>query len=152
DEGDHSYATPLLIHEAGREELLVWGGQHLTAHDTANGKTLWSCGNFNPTAKANWVAVASPVLADGLAIVPYGRGTRLHGIKLGGSGDVTTSNRAWAREDTGTFVPSPVEYKGMIYLLRDRGEVECVNPANGQTVWKNELPKHSSSYYASPVV
>jgi outer membrane protein assembly factor BamB len=149
-EGDHSYATPIAIRHEGKEALLVWGAQHLTAHDAANGETMWSCGDFNPESKNNWVAVASPVIAGSIAVVPFGRGSRLHGIKLGGTGDVTTSHRAWVREDTGSFVPSPIEYKGRIYLVRDRGQVECIDPANGTTLWTGELPKASSSYYSSP--
>jgi outer membrane protein assembly factor BamB len=132
--------------------LLVWGAEHLTAHDALNGKILWSVGNFNPDAKANWVVVGSPVIAGDIAVVPYGRGSRLHGIKLGGSGDVTASNRIWKREDTGTFVTTPAEYKGHVYLLHDRGEVECIDPAMGKTLWRGELPKTSASYYSSPAV
>ena len=150
-EGDHSYATPIAIRHNGKEALLVWGGQHLTAHDAATGETLWTCGDFNPEAKNNWVAVASPVVAGNMAIVPYGRGSRLHGIKLGGSGDVTATHRAWVREDVGSFVPTPLEYRGRVYLVRDRGQVECIEPATGATIWTGELPKGSASYYSSPV-
>ena len=60
--------------------------------------------------------------------------------------------RRWKREDTGTFVPTLAEYKGRAYLVRDRGEVECLDPATGKTVWKAELPKTSASYYSSPAL
>jgi outer membrane protein assembly factor BamB len=151
-EGDHSYATPLAFQHRGQEALLVWGAEHLTAHDAANGTILWSCGDFNPEGKGNWVAVASHLIVGDMAIVPYGRGSRLHGIKLGGSGDVTATHRAWKRDDTGTFVPTPAAYKGKVYLVRDRGEVECIDPATGKTIWKGELPKNSASYYSSPAL
>jgi hypothetical protein len=39
-----------------------------------------------------------------------------------------------------------------VYLVRDRGEVECLDPRTGQTFWKNNLPKTSANYYGSPVV
>ncbi len=149
-EGDHSYATPVTIRHAGKEALLVWGAEHLTAHDAADGKILWSCGDFNPERSRNWVAVSSFVLAGDMAVVPYGRGSRLHGIKLGGAGDVTASHRAWQRKDTGTFVPSPVEHAGKVYLVRDRGEVECIEPATGKTLWSGALPKSGANYYSSP--
>jgi len=155
-EGDHSYATPVVITEQGREALMVFGGEHLTAHDLSDGKLLWSCGEFNPQAKKNWVPVASPVVCGKLAIVPYGRGAQLHGIKLGGSGDVTATHRAWVRQDTGTFVSTPVAYKSRVFLLRDhgpeRGTVECIDPADGKTVWRGVFPKSSAEYYASPVI
>jgi outer membrane protein assembly factor BamB len=155
-EGDHSYATPILIQHEGREALLILGGEQLTAHDAADGKVIWSCGGFNPEAKKNWVPVGSPVVAGDMAVVPYGRGIRLHGIKLGGTGDVTATHRAWLREDTGTFVSTPAEYKGRVYLLHDhgpdRGVIEAINPATGKTLFRGELPKNSAEYYASPVV
>lgn len=151
-EGDHSYTTPIAIRQHDREALLVWGGGHLTAHDAADGRIVWSCGDFNPDAVRNWPGVASPVIAGEIAVVPYGRGERLHGIKLGGSGDVTSTHRIWKREDTGSFVPTPVEYQGRIYLLRDSGGVECIDPANGKTLWSGALPKASFKYYSSPAV
>jgi len=152
EEGDHSYTTPIVIRHGDREALLVWGAQHLTAHDAADGATLWSCGDFNPDARANWVAVASPALAGDVAVVPYGRGDCLHGIRLGGSGDVTATHRIWKRDDTGSFVPTPAEHRGKVYLLGDRGEIACIDPATGRTQWSGELPRKSAKYYASPLV
>jgi outer membrane protein assembly factor BamB len=103
-----------------------------------------------------WPTVASPVVAGDIVVVAAGRSDkgqpRLHGIKLGGKGDVTATHRVWKREDTGTFVPTPAEYKGRIYLLRDRGEIECLDPATGQTLWHDAFPKASANYYASPVI
>jgi len=155
-EGDHSYTTPLVIGHQGKEAVLVWGAEHLTAQDASNGELVWSCGGFNPQKVANWPAVASPVVAGNVAVVASGRadrGTpRLYGVRLGGSGDVTATHRAWERDDVGTFVPTPAEYKGRIYLLRDRGEVECLDPASGKTFWKDAFPKASANFYASPLV
>jgi outer membrane protein assembly factor BamB len=155
-EGDHGYTTPQLIRHQGREALLVWGGLHLTGHDAADGKLLWSCGDFNPQGQSMWASVANPVVVGDIAVVSTGRNDRnqprLHGIRLGGSGDVTKTHRAWKREDTGPFVPTPVAYKGRIYLLRDRGEVECLDPKTGQTIWSAALPKDRNNYYASPVI
>jgi outer membrane protein assembly factor BamB len=155
-EGDHGYTTPQTILHRGKEALLVWGGLHLTAHDAVNGKLLWSCGDFNPQSQSMWASVASPVVIGEIAVVSTGRNDRgqprLHGIRLGGGGDVTATHRIWKREDTGPFVPTSVEYKGRVYLVRDRGEVECIDPATGKTLWSEALPKDRSNYYASPVV
>jgi outer membrane protein assembly factor BamB len=103
-----------------------------------------------------WPTVASPVIADDMVVVAGGRSdrgqARLDGIRLGGKGDVTATHRVWKREDIGTFVPTPAEYKGRIYLLRDYGEIECLAPATGQTLWHGAFPKASTKYYASPVI
>lgn len=155
-EGDHGYATPLVIEQMGREALLVWGGQHLTAHDAADGSVIWSCGDFNPEAQAMWPSIATPVVAANIAVVACGRNDRgqprLHGIHLGGQGDVTDTHRVWSRTDIGTFVPTPAEYQGRVYLLRDHGEVECIDPATGKTLWSDAFPKGRAAYYASPLI
>lgn len=153
---DNGYTTPQLITHAGKPALLTWGAQHLTAHDAATGKLLWECGGFNPDDTAFWPAVATPVVAGDIAVVCFGRadrGTpRLHGIKLGGSGDVTKTHRLWQRDDVGSFVPSPVEYKGRVYILSDRGQVDCLDPKTGKTLWSGAFPRASSNYYASPLI
>jgi outer membrane protein assembly factor BamB len=155
-EGDHGYSTPLLLHRNGKEVLLVWGGQHVTLHDVSNGKELWTFGDsFNPESKPNWPTVASMVVAGDIAIVPFGRADRgqprLHGIKLSERSGATAA-RIWKRDDTGTFVPTPALYKGHVYIVRDRGEVECIDSATGKSLWSNAFPKASSSFYSSPVV
>ncbi len=151
-EGDHSYATPLLVDRDGRQEIVVWGAEHLTGHAVEDGRVLWSCGGFNPEEKRNWVVVASAVIAKEVAIVPFGRGSHLAGVRLGKSGDLTDSNRLWTRDDTGAFIPTPVVHQGQIILLRDKGEVECIQPESGKSIWTGKLPKHRAKYYASPLV
>jgi outer membrane protein assembly factor BamB len=155
-EGDHGYTTPLVVKHLGKEALLVWGAEHLTLHDAHNGKTLWTCGGFNPESKALWPAVATPVIAGNMVVVATGRNDRnqprLHGIRLGGQGDVTKTHRVWKREDIGTFVPSLAEYQGRVYLVRDRGQVECIDPTTGASIWTATLPTASASYYSSPLI
>jgi outer membrane protein assembly factor BamB len=155
-EGDHAYTTPLVIEQQGKEAVLVWGAEHVTAYEADDGKLLWFCGGFNPEKVANWPAVASPVIAGNVVVVASGRADRgkprLYGVRLGGTGDVSATARVWERDDTGTFVPTPAAYKGRIYLLRDRGEVGCLDPVTGKTVWTDALPKASANYYASPLV
>jgi outer membrane protein assembly factor BamB len=151
-EGDHSYATPIVIKREGQEQILVWGAEHLTIHSAEDGKLLFSCGGFNPDRKGNWVQVASAVVSGDMAVVPYGRGARIAGIKLTGSGDVTETNRVWTREDLGSFVPSPVAHQGKVYVVRDEGEVVCLDIRTGETVWTDRLPKNRNKYYASPLI
>lgn len=123
-----------------------------TCHAAADGKILWSCEGFNPKKQGNWVVVASAIVAGDMAIVPYGRGSHLAGVRLGGEGDVSETHRAWTRNDTGTFVPSPVVYEGKVYLVRDEGEVVCLDPTDGKTLWTGRFPKNRNNYYSSPTI
>ena len=151
-EGDHSYTSPLLIRDGTREALLVWGACHLTAHDLGDGHTLWNCGGFNPERVSYWPAVSSPVVVGGVAVIPYARGESLHGIRLGGKGDVTATHRAWQSKGTGSFVPTPAAMQDRVCVLRDGGEFVWVAPDTGTVLGKGALPRSSNKFYASPVV
>jgi outer membrane protein assembly factor BamB len=159
-EGDESYASPISTTLNGKEVILVWGGEHLDAHDAADGSKIFSCGGFNYMNKRNWVHVASPVVSGDIAIVPFGRQKKetLTGVKLGGSGDITKSNVLWNRRDVGTFVTTPVAYKDKVYIVggvqsRKSGTVTCLNPATGETIWEGQLQSdRPSEFYSSPVI
>lgn len=156
-ENNNAYTTPLVYSHEGKTALLVWGADHLTAHDASDGALLWSCGGFNPQGTGFWPAIASPLIVGEMVVVPVGRDdrpgqARVHGIGLGGRGDVTESRRVWTREDLGVFVATPAEYEGRAYLLRHRGEVVCLDPKTGQTVWTGAFPRERTSYYASPLI
>ena len=149
-ENNNGYTTPLLFQHRGKPALLVWGADHLTAHDAETGKVLWTCNGFNPDQTGYWPAIATPVISGNIAVIPVGRDdrkqARVHGVRL------DDGQRVWQRDDTGVFVPTPAEYKGRIYLVRDKGEVVCLDPATGKTVWKAALPEHRTPYYSSPVI
>ncbi len=155
-ECDHGYATPLVIQHQGKESILVWGAEHITIHNAADGQVCWSCGDFNPDANTLWPAIATPVIVGDMAVIAYGRNDRkiprLYGIRLTGSGDVTETNHVWQRNDIGTFVPTPAVYKGRVILVRDHGEVVSIDPATGQTIWEGAFPKHRTNFYASPLI
>ena len=155
-ECDHGYTTPMVIDFNDTESILTWGAEHLTIHEAETGKLIWTCGNFNPNQNKLWPAIATPVIVDGTAVICFGRNDRglpqMHGIKINGSGDVTETNHQWIRDDVSSFVPSPISYQGNVYLVRDRGEVECFNPATGATIWSEALPKSRSNFYATPLI
>ena len=155
-EGDHGYATPLVIRHQGKEAILIWGAEHLTMHDAANGAVIWSCGKFNPDGNKLWPSISTPVIVGEMATIAFGRNDRgkprLFGVRLTGEGDVTSANHVWSRDDIGTFVPSPVAYKGRVYLVGDRGKVQCIDPETGKSIWSGRLPKNRAAYYASPLI
>ena len=155
-ENDNGYTTPVMFNYHGKPALLVWGADHLTAHDAANGKLLWTCGGFNPEQTGYWPHIATPVVVGNIAVVPVGRDDRnqasVHGIRVDGTGDVTESHRVWKRDDTGVFVTSPAVYQERVYLLRHKGEIVCLNPETGETVWTGALPEHRAPFYASPLI
>jgi outer membrane protein assembly factor BamB len=151
-ETGQSYTTPYVTDIDGQETIVIWGADRLTGHDPKDGKTLWTCGGFNPEDKAMWRVIASPGLTDGIAVVPYGRTKFTAAVKLGGSGDITASARLWERDDLGADCPTPVGRDGRVYVLSDRGEIHCLDVQTGKDIWKGAIPRASANFYSSPIL
>ena len=151
-ESDHAYTTPELVRVSGQDLVVSWGADHLTAHDSATGEVVWECGGFNPRDQGNWRAIASTATRDGIAVVPFGRGDFVAGVRLDGRGDVTQSHRAWLREGVGSDVPTPAIDGRRVYLLGDKRQLTCLDLQTGKDIWTAELPKNLNKFYASPVL
>jgi len=152
EETGQAYTTPLVEEVDGKETIIIWGADHLTGHDPADGKTLWTCGGFNPEDKPMWRVIASPAYTNGIAVIPYGRTKYCAGVKVGGSGDITDSARLWERDDLGADCPTPVGKDGKVYMLSDRGAVTCIDAATGKDLWSDAIPRAAAKYYSSPIL
>jgi outer membrane protein assembly factor BamB len=146
-ESPDSYTTPLLV-SAGKE-IAVTGGDIVTGHDPATGKELWRANGLNPTKDPYYRIVASPVMAGGLIIAPT-RNRPMLAVKPGGSGDVTTTHKAWSF-DLGPDVPTPVSDGKLLYVVRDNGVVHALDVKTGAVVWGPERLK-TGAYSASPML
>lgn len=155
-ESGDSYTTPHLVTIDGVETIISFGADHITGHDLKTGKQLWFSGGINPESKGMWRTIASSVMADGVVVVPHGRGEWLLGLKAGGTGDVTGSNILWRKKIANTDAATPVARDGRVYILVDRGKergtILCVDAKTGNEVWKGKLPKSASTFYASPIL
>lgn len=151
-ETGQSYTTPYLTEVDGKETLVIWGADHLTGHDPQTGATWWTCGGFNPEDKPMWRVIASPAFTDGIAVVPYGRTEFVAAVKLGGSGDITKTARLWERKGLGADCPSPVGKNGRVYLLSDRGQINCLEASTGRDLWEGAIPRAAANYYSSPIL
>jgi outer membrane protein assembly factor BamB len=153
-ESDQAYASPQVVQLDGRDVLVTFGSDHLTGHDVETGKLLWECGGFNPDAADMWRVIASAVIDGDVAFVPYGRGEYLAGIRVGGSGDVTATNRLWEKNgrSLGTEVPTPAVRDGLVYMLGDAGRIACIDIRTGDELWTHQLPKSRKRFFSSPLL
>jgi outer membrane protein assembly factor BamB len=152
EESDQSYSTPQVVTIDGKETIVTFGADHLTGHDAATGKLLWESGDFNPRNERAWRTIASMTVGDGVAVIPYGRGQMLAGVKLGGEGDITKTAQRWERPNIAGDVPTPIVTDGKAYVLGDKGRITCLAVETGDELWSANLPKNHSKYYASPVL
>ncbi len=148
-ESPDSYTTPAWIEANDKAELVITGGDVVTGHDPATGRELWRADILNPDNDRNYRIVASPTIAGGMVIAPS-RVNPLVAIRPGGSGDVSSSHVVW-KFDRGPDVPTPVSDGTYLYVVRDGGQVFCLDLKTGAVVYGPErLP--SGTYSASPVL
>jgi len=156
EESGDAYTTPHVVKVDGKEAIIAWGADHLTAHNAADGKLIWECGGFNPERKGMQRVIASAVVSDDLAVVPFNRGGSLAAIKLTGSGDVTKSNWIWRDDKHGSDAASPILHEGKVYVVKDggpeRGLITCMDAKSGKVLWNSTLPKAPQVFYSSPLI
>jgi len=145
-ESPDSYTTPAVIRAGDRTEIIITGGDAVTAHDPATGKEYWRADILNPQNQGNYRIVASPLIVGDMIIAPS-RVNPMAALRPGGSGTVAA---AWTFQ-RGPDVPTPVSDGTYLYVVDDRGVVHCLDPKTGAVVYGPErLP--SESYSASPTL
>lgn len=148
-ESPDSYTTPAWVEANGRPELIITGGDVVSAHDPATGKEYWRADVLNPDRNGAYRIVASPTIVNGLIIAPT-RVSPLVAIRPGGSGDVAATHVAWTFGQ-GPDVPTPVSDGKLLYVVRDTGVVYALDVMTGKTVYGPvRLP--SGTYSASPIL
>ena len=148
-ESPDSYTTPTWIEANGRAELIITGGDLVSAHDPATGKEYWRADVLNPQKSESYRIIASPTIVDGLIIAPS-RNNPLVAMRPGGNGDVAATHVAWTFAQ-GPDVPTPVSDGKLLYVVRDGGVVFALDVKTGATVYgPQRLP--SGTYSASPIL
>ena len=74
EEAAQSYATPVVVSDAGREVIVVLGADNVTAHEATSGRELWRLSGLNPTNHKYFRSIASATADDGIVVAPYARG------------------------------------------------------------------------------
>jgi outer membrane protein assembly factor BamB len=72
-------------------------------------------------------------------------------VRAGGRGDVTDTAVVWRLQKFLPNVPSPLLYRGVLYIVKDGGIATALDPATGTILKQARLEGAVDTYYASPV-
>ena len=125
-----SYASPIVGHVAGRDQLLVMGPQEVTSYDPSTGNRLWHCAG--PSKEHATTAAFDDRTVYASAGYPD---RRLYAIRADGVGDVSNTHVLWKLSKDASFIPTPLVDAGLLYMVNDRGLTVCLDVADR----KNDL-------------
>jgi outer membrane protein assembly factor BamB len=138
-----SHSTPVVVAGPRGEELIVNSSERIDAYDPSSGRLLWHAGSERQTP------IPSAVSADGTIYLSRGyRNSDILALRPGGRGDVSESHLRWRMPNGGSYVPSILHYRGLLYMTNEVGVVTCADAATGETVWRERL---GGIFFASPV-
>jgi outer membrane protein assembly factor BamB len=146
-----NYSTPSIFkNEKGEDELLVPVMGEIWGMNPTNGKLKWYITGTRVEPAAATTLVAGE---GGIVYCVGGGGPRPGGrtaFKVGGKDDVTRTNVLWNKSG-GSYVGSPVYFKGQLYWVDQRGTARCVDAKTGDEVERKRL-EGARDVYASVVV
>ena len=149
-----SWGTPTVAATPGGPVLVTNASNFVRAYDPMTGKELWRIG------RSSKITAPTLVFADGLFVVASGRAPErpIFVVKSDARGDLTLPDGAtssgsivWSRTGRGSYMPTPLIYKGLLYVLANNGVLDAYHLQTGEEVYRQRLPQVGNGFSASPV-
>ncbi len=144
-----SWGTPLVVEHGGKAQVIASAMNKVTSYDLATGQVVWQAPGLtmNP--------IPSTVHENGMVFAVSGfRGNKLHAIQLDeAKGDLTTTSAIkWSLNADTPYVPSPLLYDGVIYLLKSNsGILSAFDAKTGKPHYQLQRLEGVPNVFASPV-
>jgi len=138
-----SYSSPIVARVAGKDQLLISGGEKVHSYDPANGKILWE-------TRGAWSATCGTLVWSDDKVFASGGFPKNEtlAIKADGSGEVR-----WRNNDK-SYEQSMLFYQGHLYTFNDNGIALCWEASTGAEKWKVRLggPVSASPILANGII
>ena len=147
-----SWSTPAIWPTPAGDELVV-NASIIRGYDPGSGKELWSLG---PTSIQ---VVASPVIDAGTLFVSsgYPPARPIYAVKPGIRGvhniesDKDAAPLSWYLTRGGAYMPTPLVYRGLLYMVHHNGRMVAHDARNGAQVYQARFSA-GGTMTSSPVV
>lgn len=123
-----NYASPIVFHIAGKDQLLLQGCKLVTSLNPATGEQLWEIEGSTEECVTSPVAVGDIFLVSG----GYPK-NHVAAVKADGSGKVVWENKQRV------YVPSMLAHDGHFYAVLDSGQAICWKADTGAELWKGRV-------------
>jgi outer membrane protein assembly factor BamB len=149
-----SWGTPTVAATSKGEELIANASNFIRGYDPRTGKELWRLG------RSSKITAPTPIFSDDMLVVVSGRGPErpIFVVKAGARGDLTlpegktsSDTVVWSRTGRGSYMPTPLIYNGILYVLANNGTFDAYNLKTGDEIYRQRLPLVGSGFSASPI-
>ncbi|MGE0130847.1 MAG: PQQ-binding-like beta-propeller repeat protein [Blastocatellales bacterium] len=149
-----SWGTPTVAMTSAGPELVTNASNYIRGYDPRTGKELWRLG------RSSKITAPTPLFADDKFVIASGRAPErpIFAVKAGARGDLTlpegkTASEAvvWSRTGRGSYMPTPIVYDGILYVLANNGLLDAYDLKTGEEIYRQRLPLVGSGFSASPV-
>jgi outer membrane protein assembly factor BamB len=138
-----SFGTPTVVEVAGKKQILSEGSDVLASYDPKTGKELWR------SKFSGYSVIPKPLVGHGMVFFSTSfDNASVKAVKLGGSGDVTSSHAAWTLTKGAPHTASMLLVGDDLYQVSDGGQFSCVDAKKGTVIWDYKL---NGGYWASPI-
>jgi len=130
-----AYASPIVVDLGGTRQVVTQSRSNIVGVSAATGELLWRIPYTTDYAQN---IVTPAVYHD--TLIFSGVGNPTIGVKLLKRGAAWTTETVWENKDLSMYMSSPVVSGDLLFgfSTRKRGELVCLNPATGVTLWKSE--------------
>lgn len=134
-----SWSTPMIVRVGGQEQIVCNLPTRVAGFNPDNGRILWWVDGL--TGRNGKLVYTSSVFSGDVGVALGGYHGPALGFKVGGTGDVTKTNRLWRHYDRQPQrIGSGVAVGRFLYICNDRpGTVECLNLETGKPMWQSRL-------------
>ena len=150
-----SWGTPTVAVTPAGPQLVTNASNFIRGYDPATGKELWRLGGSSK------ITAPTPVFADGVFVIASGRRperpifvvrpTRA-ATSRSPAGKTTSDAVVWSRTGRGSYMPTPLVYKGLLYVLGERRHLRRLQPRRPATeIYRQRLTNVGNGFSASPV-
>jgi outer membrane protein assembly factor BamB len=149
-----SWGTPTVAATAAGPRLVTNAANFIRGYDPSTGHELWKLGGSSK------ITAPTPVFADGVFVVASGRAPErpIFVVRADAKGDITppagqttSSAVVWSRTGRGPYMPTPLVYNGIVYVLANNGVFDAYDLTTGGEIYRQRLEKVGSGFSASPV-
>jgi outer membrane protein assembly factor BamB len=129
-----SWATPVLVHDGGKDQLITSANPWVLSYDPAGGQEIWraKCMEGGDVA-------STPAFAEGVVYAVCAE-TRLWAVRADGAGDVTDTPRVlWSADEGLPDLTSPLTNGRIVWLLGTGGTLTCYDAATGKKLYEHDL-------------